>query len=416
MVDVSGVRKTRLCFVIDKLALRSGGAERVLIETANALHARGYAVEIVTHEMRGKPPFYNVAQGIILSNIRPRNEYRSLSRRVLGRIRKVLHRNRTFVSGLSHVQWISQHASFRSRLAKHIDATQPDVVIAFLPPAVTALGYAKTTHKPRIFASLHNVPEQDFDNPERWDPNPVDRKLRREVLSRFDGIGTLLPEFVEWFDPALRDKILVIPNAAHESDAISIQTAVRDNTVVSVGRLATVKQHEILINAWTHLHQDFPDWRCDIYGVGPLKNELSAQISKLGLKGAVHLRGATKDIEGVYLKSAILAHPAEFEGFGLVITEALAHGVPVVGFEDCSGFNYIVEHGVSGIHVSSQGDRAKNLAAALARLMTSPQERRRLGTAGRQRVTDFAPDKIIDLWEQAIHGTYGCDSNDTQVK
>lgn len=415
MMSQPSARKTRLCFVIDKLAMRSGGAERVLIETANALYDRGYAVEIVTHEVRGKPPFYPMTKGIIRSNIRPRNQHRPRLWRVLGRLRTMLHRNRTFLPGLAHLQWVSQHASFRHRLAKHIDSVRPDVVIAFLPPAVTALGYAKITHKPRLFASLHNVPEQDFDNPERWDPNPVDRKLRRNVLSRFDGIGTLLPEFVEWFDPALRDKILVMPNAAQQIDAASVETTKRESVVVSVGRLATVKQHEILINAWSLLYRDFPDWRCDIYGVGPLKDQLRAQIDALNLNKVVHLRGATKDIESVYLKASILAHPAEFEGFGLVITEALSHGVPAIGFENCSGFNYIVEHDVSGIHVPSQGDRSKNFAVALARLMNLPQEQRRLATAGRERVNDFAPDKITDVWEQAIHGTYGRENHDKQA-
>jgi glycosyltransferase involved in cell wall biosynthesis len=406
------VRKTRLCFVIDKLALRSGGAERVLIETANALYDRGYGVEIVTHEVRGKAPFYPVRAGIILSNIRPRNEHRSLVVRALGRLRNKLHRNRKYVPGLSHLQWLSEHYSFCHRLGRHIDATQPDVVIGFLPPAVTALGLAKTTYKPRLFASLHNVPEQDFNNPERWDPNPVDRKLRKRVLHKFDGIGTLLPEFVDWFDPILHDRILVMPNAANQVDDQMVDAAVRDKTVVSVGRLADVKQHILLIRAWELVADDFPDWRCDIYGVGPLKSMLESEIEALKLKKVVHLRGNTRDMEHVYLSSSILAHPAKFEGFGLVVTEALAHGVPVIGFEDCSGFNYIVEHEKNGIFVSSKGDRVKNLAAALAKLMAVENEQKRMGLAGRERVKDFSPDKVTDLWEQAIHGHYGSHSSD----
>lgn len=400
-------RKTRLCFVIDKLAQRSGGAERVLIETANALHDRGYGVEIVTHEPRGKRPFYPLSSGIILSNIRPRNEHCSRILRALRRARAVLHRNRTFVPGVSHLQWFSQHYSFCHRLGRHIDATKPDVVIGFLPPAVTALGMAKTTHKPRLFASLHNVPEQDFDNPERWDLNPVDRKLRKQVLYKFDGIGTLLPEFVDWFDEKLHDRILVIPNSANQVDDKLVEQAKRQKAVVSVGRLADVKQHRVLIQAWARIADDFPDWRCDVYGVGPLQKSLEAEIKDLNLENSVYLRGSTRDMTQVYLSSSILAHPAKFEGFGLVITEALAHGLPAVGFEDCSGFNYIVEHDVNGIFVPSSGDRVTNLALALAKLMTMEDEQKRLGAAGRERVKDFSPDRIMELWEQAIHGSYG---------
>jgi len=398
-------RKTRLCFVIDKLALRSGGAERVLIETANALYDHGYAVEIVTHEARGKRPFYPLRKGIILSNIRPCDHNRSRVWRAMRRVRSMLHRNRFFIPGLSHLQWWSQNGSFRRRLAAHIDATAPDVAIAFLPPAVTALGHAHFSHQTRRFASLHNVPEQDFDNPGRWDPNPVDRKLRRAALAHFDGIGILLPEFRDWFDDELQERLIVMPNAVHPVDPACLSAAKRKKRVISVGRLADVKQHRLLIEAWSHLKDDFPDWICEIYGVGPLESALKEQIEQLQLDETVILRGATNAIEKEYLSAKILAHPAEFEGFGLVITEALAHGLPVVGFEDCSGFNFIVHEQVSGLFVSAAGDRAKNLSGSLAKLMRDPALCTALGDAGLKEIERFSPQSILALWEQAIQGT-----------
>ena len=73
----------RVAFVIDKLAERSGGAERVLIETANALAARGHLVEILTHEHRGKPPFYPLAFGVTHTNLRRPQAVRGRLRREL---------------------------------------------------------------------------------------------------------------------------------------------------------------------------------------------------------------------------------------------------------------------------------------------------------------------------------------------
>jgi glycosyltransferase involved in cell wall biosynthesis len=398
------MRLTRLCFVIDKLALRSGGAERVLIETVNALYDRGYCVEIVTHEVRGKRPFYPVRKGVILSNVRPRNEHRSRLRCKVDGLRAHFHQNRVFLPILDQLQWMSQHGAFHRRLAVHIDATRPDVVIGFLPPAVTAVGLAQTQHKPRLFASLHNVPEQDFDNPERWDANPVDRRIRKQVLNQFDGIGTLLPEFIEWFPRSLRDRLFVMPNAAQPVDDDVIKRASRKKIVASVGRLADVKQHDVLIDAWKLLQDDFPDWACEIFGKGPNETHLQDKIKSLGLQRAVLLRGDTKNMEKVYTEASILAHPAQFEGFGLVVSEALSYGIPVVGFEDCSGFNFIVDHNCSGIHTSASGDRAFHLSRALAKLMTQPDQRERMGAAGRERVKAFSPEKVIDLWEMALRG------------
>lgn len=398
------MRDTKVCFVIQKLALRSGGAERVLIDTANALYDRGYAVELVSHEHRGKKPFYPLRKGIIHTNLYPRDKNRTRIERLWARLQSVFHKNRLYLPGLAHIQWWSEHGAFRRRLARHIDATEPDVVIAFLPPAVTALGHAKPKYKPRRFASLHNVPEQDFDNTERWDPNPVDRRLRKSALEHFDGIGTLLPEFCDWFDPAMRDRLLIMPNAVKPVPVEKIAKAKRMKKVISVGRLADVKRHHLLIEAWADLQKEFPDWSCDIYGVGPIEAQLAQQIKELGLSEKVHLRGHSKSMEGVYLESAILAHPAKFEGFGLVITEALAHGLPVVGFEDCSGFNFIVRDRVSGVFVPAEGSRSANLAQALARLMRDPEERARLSQAGLEELERFREDNVLDLWEEAIHG------------
>lgn len=413
---LSPLRKTRICFVIDKLAQRSGGAERVLIDTANALHERGYAVDIVTHEPRGKAPFYALRKGITLANLRPRNEHRSRLRRGFDRLRSVMHRNRVFVPGFARLQWMSQHYGFRARIAAHIDATRPDVVCAFLPPAVTAVGWAHTKHKPRLFASLHNVPAQDFQNPARWDPNPVDRKLRKKSLARFDGIGTLLPEFVPWFDPHLRAKVMVLPNASRMQNTDVSSEAMREKVVVSVGRLADVKRHDLLIAAWAQIQHEFPDWRCHIYGVGPLEHTLKAQIADLGLEGKVQLRGHTQDIENVYATSAILAHPAKFEGFGLVVVEALAHGLPVVGFEDCTGLNHIVSHEQTGLFVPSDGDRIADFAAALSQLMMQPKTRDAMGAAGRVRAADFSAERVTDLWEHALQTSDSADQQRAPVK
>lgn len=398
----SDLRDTRILFVIEKLAERSGGAERVMIETANALHARGYAIEIVSHEPRGKKAFYPIVKGIIHTNIRPRDHYRSRIRRLFDRARKLLHKNRYYWPGLSYVQWLSEHGGFRWRLARYIDATRPDVVIAFLPPAVTAVSLAKMRHTPRLFASLHNVPAQDFDNPKRWDANPVDRSLRKSALKRFDVIGILLPEFLEWFPRELQDQVVVIPNAVRPADPAQVANAQRRKCVISVGRLAEVKRHHLLIEAWSYLKPVFPDWTCEIYGVGPKEEELKQLIAEHSLQEHVFLRGHRSDIQNVYLSSSVLAHPAEFEGFGLVITEALAHGLPVVGFEDCSGFNFIVHDNICGLFVDSKGDRATNLSSTLAKLMGDSELCQTLGRQGICEIERFREDKILDQWETAI--------------
>ena len=200
MVDDVRPGRRRICFVVDKLAGRSGGAERILIATANGLAARGHEVQIVSHEPREDAPFYPLAFGVIHINLRRPNAVRSRLRRSLDRMRETLHRRlRSHAFPLDHLLWLSKHGAFWRRLERHLAAHRPDVAIAFLPPAITALGMVRPEAPLRRIASLHNVPEHDLANPARWDPNPLDRRRRMAALARMDAITVLLPSSATGF-------------------------------------------------------------------------------------------------------------------------------------------------------------------------------------------------------------------------
>ena len=112
--------------------------------------------------------------------------------------------------------------------------------------------------------------------------------------------------------------------------------------MLSVGRLAAVKRHGLLIDAFARLAGEFPDWQLRIFGIGPLEAALAARSGPSGSGGSVRMMGHTDAIEEEYLAAALLAHPAEHEGWGLAVTEAMAAGVPPVGFADCPGVNQLI--------------------------------------------------------------------------
>ncbi|TNC66819.1 glycosyltransferase [Rubellimicrobium roseum] len=393
------VQGRRILLIIQKLAERSGGAERVLVETANALARRGYQVEIVTCEYRGRPPFYPVVPGVILSNLR--KPERSRWQRPVDRARRLVERAHD-VPGLDRLAWLSRHGAFWRRLGTHIEATRPAAAVAFMPPAITALALARTTYPVRRVASMHNAPEQDFLNPSRWDPSRLDRRRRLELMSRMDRIAVLLPEYRDWYPPHLRRAVAVLPNAVTPVP-LHLRAKPRDKVVLSVGRLASVKRHGLLIDAWTRLAPSFPDWELKIFGDGPLRSELQSRIDAAGLTTA-HLMGHSGEIAEQYQSAAILAHPAEFEGFPLAVTEALASGLPVIGFADCSGLNRLVRDGENGVLLPDQGDRLDNLTTALGSLMADAPRREALGAAGPASVEPYAPEVILDQWEELLFG------------
>lgn len=404
----AGLTGRRITFVIEKLAERSGGAERVLIETANALAARGHEVEILSHEFRGKPPFYATAPGVRLANLRPRREIRSRLRRLFDRLRAAMERWLPDAPPFDRLVWVSRNGGFHRRLTRHLAATRPDVAVAFLPPAITALALADPRVPLRRIASTHNAPEQDFNNPDRWDPSRLDRQRRLDLMARIDRIAVLLPEYRDWYPAALQDRVTILPNAVTPVDPARLRKNRRARIVLAVGRLAAVKRHDLLIAAWARIAGRFPGWQLHIHGEGPLHHDLQSQIEQAGLRDSVQLRGHTSRITEAYIQAALLAHPAAYEGFPLAVTEALAAGLPVLGFADCSGLNRLVQDGVNGRLIPVETTeidpvrRIEPLADALAALMADTAARTALGDAGPASMAAYSPESVIALWEDLL--------------
>jgi len=173
-------------------------------------------------------------------------------------------------------------------------------------------------------------------------------------------------------------------------------------TLLAVGRLEDQKDHRTLIRAFAEIAGDFPDWRLRIVGEGELRPDLEALVRRHRLEGRVALPGAISEIGEEYEAAQLFVMSSSYESFGLTSAEALAHGLPVIGFADCPGTNELVQEGVNGRLVEG-ADRATALAAGLAGLMSSPGERERLGAAGPASIECFAPERITDVWEALLN-------------
>lgn len=396
----AGSKPLKISFVVHRIADRSGGAERVLIETANRLAARGHDVEIVTYEVRRVPPFYPLAFGVRLVNLRRPDRARSRLRRLADLAVREAVAASPAVFPFDRLKWAHTHHGFARHLRHHYRWDRPDVIVPFMPPALTAAVLAVGRTIP-IAASMHNAPEQDFENLERWDPTRYGQRRRRGLLDALASIMVLLPEYRDWYPERLRPRVVVVPNAVDPVDPAALAAAERGRVVMAVGRIAKTKRHGLLVDAWARLEERHPDWRLEIYGVGPDRPAVEEQIRRLGLK-RVHLMGHVKDIKRRYLASAFLAHPAEFEGFPLAVTESLASGLPVVGFSDCSGLNRLVADGENGLLVEPGADRTAAFTDALDRMMRDPDLRARLSAGGPPSMAPYAPDAVIDLWEREL--------------
>ncbi|ASP88619.1 glycosyltransferase family 4 protein [Sinorhizobium meliloti] len=403
----------KIAFVIQKIAARSGGAERVLIETANELSRRGYTVEILSHENRGKPPFYPMRQGVRHKNLFKRPiEHKDKER--WSKREKFRERLPHFFP-LNHLKWRMTHSGFVRELRRYIHNEKPDVLIPFLPAAITPCALAAKGTGVKVVASTHNEPSQDYENPKRWDSNPIDVRLRRECLRYLDKILVLLPTYKDWYPAELHHKVDEMPNPVRPVDPQLLASAQREKLVLGVGRLAGVKRFEILIEAWLDLRRKFPDWRVEIYGDGPDRAQLARAIEDYGLDDVVFLKGVSSNMSELYLKASVLAHPAEYEGFPLAVCEALAHGLPVVGFSDCSGVNSLVHPDQNGILVVPGANRVDSFQSALSELLPDQDRLSRFSAASPETVAQYRPDNVYDKWEGLIQEMVGHEDEEEKL-
>ena len=141
-----------------------------------------------------------------------------------------------------------------------------------------------------------------------------------------------------------------------------------------------------------------PNWRLDVYGAGDAKpyQKLAEELKLYNMRYA--LNGPTKDISQEYLHSSIFALSSRFEGFGMVILEAMSHGLAVVSFDCPCGPKAIIEDGVDGVLV--ENGEPEKLAQVIIQLIQDEDRRRALAAKAREKSRMYSIEFLGKQWEQ----------------
>lgn len=172
----------------------------------------------------------------------------------------------------------------------------------------------------------------------------------------------------------------------------------REKAVVALGRLSDEKGVDMLLETWAQLAPRHPDWVLRVYGSGEDEGLLRAQCTALGLDGSVQWCGSTDDVEGALRGGSVFVQSSRGEGFPLALMEAMAVGLPCCAFDCAPGVREIVRDGEDGLlappgHVGA-------LAGCLDRLLSDDGLRERMGEQARRNVRRFAPETVVDRWEE----------------
>ena len=156
----------------------------------------------------------------------------------------------------------------------------------------------------------------------------------------------------------------------------------------------------MLLRAWHIVSKAVPTANLAIYGDGPERNMLERLAVQLGISGSVSLNHSVSDVEAVYRRASLLVMSSRFEGFGMVILEAMQRGVAVVSVDAPHGPRDLLGGG-GGILT---GRSPQALADAIIRLLTDPDLTRRISHNATKAAERYDKDRIISMWENVMAG------------
>ncbi|MGN9062891.1 glycosyltransferase family 4 protein [Segatella copri] len=174
------------------------------------------------------------------------------------------------------------------------------------------------------------------------------------------------------------------------------QSQLEDKIVIAMGRIQYQKGFDILVDVFSLVNHKHPDWKCYIYGDGNLRREVEDCIIKKGMQDVVILKGRTDNVPNAMREASMFVLSSRFEGFGMVIAEAMAQGLPAVSFDCPTGPSDIVRTGYNGILVKNQDKQA--LANAICNLIEHPEDRKQMGINAIQTSKEFAGNVVAEKW------------------
>jgi glycosyltransferase involved in cell wall biosynthesis len=163
--------------------------------------------------------------------------------------------------------------------------------------------------------------------------------------------------------------------------------------------LNRTKQFDLLIRAFSLLADDCPDWDLWIWGEGPERAALEAQIEQLHMGERIFLPGRTLTPWSELAKGQVFAMSSSHEGLPMALMEGMAIGLPVVSFDCPSGPRQLTRNGEDGLLIPP-GD-AHSMAAALHRLISDDPLRAELGRKAAKSVRErYSLKAVLQIWDE----------------
>lgn len=356
-----------------------GGMERVLLNKVTYLSALpGWEVSVVTTDQHQRPPFYPFPEQVRMTDLEinySEDNEKGVWKKITGYLRK--------------------RKEHKRKLTALLLKEKPDIVVSLYPSESSFIPEIQDGSKKVL--ELHYCKFFRLQYGRKGLLGLIDKWRTRQderIVRRFDKFVVLTNEDKGYWGNL--PNLEVIPNAAklvskRYSDG-------KNKRVIAVGRLDYQKGFDRLIQVWELVQKTgkYTDWNLDIFGQGEWKEWLQLLIDEKHLSDTLHINKPTNRIYEEYAKSSIIVMTSNYEGFGMVLVEAMACGVPAIAFDCQCGPKDIIRLGENGLLVRN-GD-IEGLAAAMMKLMDDAAYRQRLSENAKGIISTYAEETVMQQW------------------
>jgi GalNAc-alpha-(1->4)-GalNAc-alpha-(1->3)-diNAcBac-PP-undecaprenol alpha-1,4-N-acetyl-D-galactosaminyltransferase len=352
-------------------SMTAGGAERVAATLADHWSANGHKVAVLT-VASADIDFYPLDQRVTRIALNLTRGSRNLRDFVVNNLKRI------------------------RKLRSAINDFKPEIILSFLD----------TTNVRMLLASIGTripvIVEEHID-PTQHPLGRIVKVLRRLLYKRASAVVVLTPGIAGWARSFVRaDAIHVIPNPiSHQFRKRDKLDSTEDgHRVIAIGRLEEQKGFDMLLRAFAQSAREYPNWKLEIIGDGSERDHLRMLAAELQIADRVEWKIAVTEPEEELHRSDLFVLSSRYEGLPMVLLEAMACGLACISFDCPSGPRDIIHHGEDGILVPA--NEVSALAAAMGRLMSSKEDRKRLGERAARIVENFGLPKVADMWTRVF--------------
>lgn len=367
----------------------AGGVERVISFKASYFtEVYGYDVTIIVTEGQGRECFFPLSDKVRVINLQ-------LGFEELWRVPFI---KKVFL-------YLQKQRQYKKLLTIELMRIRPDITISVLRREINFIN--SIPDGSRKIGELH-VNRSNYRNFTGHDNNVIKRQFARFWMKNLIGHLKQLDRMVVLTESAKSDwselsNVTLIPDPLpFTADEVSPLTFKR---LVCIGRYDYDKGNDLLLNAWARVEKQIPEWKLDIFGNGNMETYQQLMV-QLGIDSSrCHLHGPITEVKREYLQSSLFVLPSRYEGFGLVLIEAMACGLPVVSFDCENGPRNIICDGQNGFLV--QPFDVDAFAERLLMLICDEELRHKMGAEARQSSRQYQIEDIALRWKSLFEEVMG---------